>query len=101
MKSRILFVLLSFTITLAAQRDTCSMRGIPLYGRVRVVNSFPTFKVRIVTANADYNIMLVKSFPDRCARWQFVTSHEDFTVQFVTSHEDFTIRYVTSFPGKH
>jgi hypothetical protein len=80
--------------------DTCSFRGVPLYGKVRIVTSFPTFKVRVVQGNADYNILLVTSFPDKCAKWKIVTSHEDFTVMFVKSHEDFTIRYVSSFPGK-
>ena len=80
-----------FSLSLCAQK--------PLMGKVRVVSSFADYKVRVVSSFADLLVREVNSTPKANGEWQFVTSHEDFTIQFVTSHEDFTISYVSSFPG--
>ena len=77
----------------------CECNGIPLYGDVKIVNSFPDFKVKVVNSFPDLNVKLVDSFPDSCGRWRIVDSFPDFTVQFVDSFPDFTIRMVDSFPG--
>jgi hypothetical protein len=77
----------------------CSFRGKKLYGNIKVVSSFPDFRVKIVSSFPDLNVKKVDAFPDRCGLWKFVDSHEDFTVMFVDSHEDFSIKYVDAFPG--
>lgn len=100
--------LLLFTIALvvglrAGEKDfvsaDCKFRGIPLYGKVKVVERGADFKVKIVSSFPDLKVKLVESFPDKCGKWKFVDSFPDFTVQFVESFPDFTIKYVESFPG--
>lgn len=77
----------------------CSLGGIALQGKVKVVTSFPDLKVKIVDSFPDLKVQVVTSFPDACGRWQFVESFPDFTIQFVDSFPDLEIKYVTSFPG--
>lgn len=77
----------------------CSLGGIPLYGKVKVVSSFPDLKIKIVDSFPDLKVQVVTSFPDTCGKWQFVESFPDFKVQFVNSFPDLEIEYVTSFPG--
>ena len=67
----------------------CTWNGIPLYGKVKIVNAFPDLKVKVVSV-----------FPDSCGKWQFVEHFEDFTIQFVDSFPDLKIQFVESFPGK-
>lgn len=98
-----LFVILSFLTLKAGDTDfvskDCMFRGIPLYGKVKVVESNADFKVKIVSSFPDLEVKIVDSFPDKCGEWQFVDSFPDFTIQFVESFPDFTIKYVESFPG--
>lgn len=80
-------------------QDACTYSGIPLYGEVQVVDSFPDLKVRIVTSFPDLKVKRVDSFASDCGEWEFVDSFPDFTIQFVDSFPDIKIEYVTSFPG--
>ena len=73
--------------------------GIRLWGKVRVVNSFPDIKVQVVDSFPDLRVQKVTSFPDELGKWQFVTSGEDFTIQFVDAFADITIQFVDAFPG--
>lgn len=77
----------------------CKYKGVPLYGKVKVVTSFEDFKVKKVTSFEDLKVKEVTSFPDRCGRWKYVDSFEDFKIKFVDSFEDFSIKYVDSFEG--
>lgn len=77
----------------------CSWNGIPLYGNVKVVDSFPDIKVKIVSSFPDLKVKEVNSFPDSCGKWRFVDSFPDFRVKFVNSFPDIKIKYVESFPG--
>ena len=79
--------------------DDCRCEGIPLYGRVKVVEAFADFKVKIVSSFPDLKVKTVSAFADECGEWQFVESFPDFTVQFVESFPDFTIQFVENFPG--
>lgn len=79
--------------------EDCSCKGIPLYGRVKVVEAFADFKVKIVSSFPDLKVKTVSAFADECGEWQFVESFPDFTVQFVESFPDFTIHFVENFPG--
>jgi hypothetical protein len=77
----------------------CHYQGIPLWGEVEVVDSFPDIKVKIVGSFAELEVEIVESFPEACGQWQWVDSFPDFTIQFVESFPDLTIKYVDSFPG--
>jgi hypothetical protein len=77
----------------------CAFKGFKLYGKVKVVESFPDIKVQIVESFPDLKVKQVTSFPDQCGEWQFVESFPDIKVQFVTSFPDIKIKYVESFPG--
>ena len=78
---------------------SCTFKGKKLYGKYKVVNSFPDFKVKVVSSFPDLKVKKVNSFPDSCGKWKEVRSFPDFKVKFVTSFPDFTIKYVSSFPG--
>ncbi len=80
--------------------SSCSYRGKRLYGKVKVVNSFPDIKVQVVRSFPDLKVQKVRSFPDSCGKWQFVDSFPDLKVQFVDSFPDVKIQYVDSFPGR-
>ena len=73
--------------------------GIRLWGKVRVVTSFPDIKVQVVDAFPDLKVQRVSSFPDALGKWQFVTSGEDFTIQYVDAFPDIKIKFVSAFPG--
>ena len=80
--------------------DSCTWNGIPLYGKVKFVESFPDIKVKFVQSFPDLKVKFVESFPDKCGEWQVVESFPDFTVKVVESFPDITIKTVNSFPGK-
>jgi hypothetical protein len=74
----------------------CTLKGIPLYGRYRIVTFNEDFKIR-ETSFPDLKV-LKTNFADSCGEWQEVTFNEDFTVRVVTFNEDFQIAY-SNFPG--
>jgi len=77
----------------------CTYNGVPLYGRVRVVENFEDFKVKVVDNFEDLKVRKVHYFPNSCGRWEFVNSFEDFKIKYVDNFEDFKIRFVNSFEG--
>ena len=104
MKTLLLSFLVSVALLFAGStkpidKERCSCENIPLYGKVKVVDSFEDFSVKVVTSFEDMDVEVVTSTPKRCGEWEFVTDHEDFSVKFVDSHEDFSIKYVNGFPG--
>lgn len=70
-----------------------------LYGKWKIVESFPDIKVQIVESFADLEVKVVESFPDQCGKVKFVESFPDVKVQFVTSFPDVKVKFVESFPG--
>ena len=102
---RLLFLMVFVAASLVVFADgevnksDCTCKGIPLKGKVKIVNAFPDFKVKVVNAFPDIQVKTVNAFPDKCGEWQFVTSFPDFTVQFVDAFPDFTIKFVDAFPG--
>ena len=80
-------------------RETCTCKGIPLHGNVKIVESSADFDVRVVTSLSNLDVKLVESLPNNCGEWRFVESLPDFTVRFVESGADFDIRFVESLPG--
>tara|TARA_B100000029_G_C17491877_1_gene929421 strand:+ start:859 stop:1257 length:399 start_codon:yes stop_codon:yes gene_type:complete len=89
---------LSFSALGEVDND-CTWKGIKLYGKVKVVTSFPDLEVEVVNSFPDLKVKKVNSFADRCGEWKFVESFPDFTVKFVNSFPDIKIKYVNSFPG--
>ncbi len=87
------------TVVSAASDAGCALNGVPLHGRVRVVDSFPDFTVKTVTSFPDLRVRQVESFPDECGEWLFVDSFPDFTIRYVDSFPDLKIQFVDSFPG--
>ncbi|MBO7173567.1 MAG: hypothetical protein J6V64_04440 [Burkholderiaceae bacterium] len=84
---------------LAGNLSGCTYKGIPLYGKVKVVTSFPDIKVKVVKSFPDLKVKRVSAFPNQCGQWQFVDAFADFKVQFVESFADIKIQYVDAFPG--
>ncbi|HIK33382.1 MAG TPA: hypothetical protein IGS17_15795 [Oscillatoriales cyanobacterium M59_W2019_021] len=80
-------------------RQTCSYNGIPLFGKIEIVESSGDIAVQIVDSFPDLNVKVVENFPDECGKWEFVDSFPDFTVEFVESSADIDIKFVDSFPG--
>lgn len=80
-------------------KEACSLNGVPLFGDVQVVESFPDIRVQIVTSFPDLKVETVDSFPDDCGQWRFVDSFPDLKIQYVESFPDLKIQLVTSFPG--
>ena len=77
----------------------CTWHGKKLYGKIKLVESFPDLKVQVVTSFPDLKVQTVTSFPTECGKWQFVEHFPDLKVQIVDSFPDVKIQYVTSFPG--
>lgn len=68
------------------------VREVPMWGRVKIVESFEDVRVRVVTSDIeDLRVRIVDSAYG-CGEWHFVEQGEDFTVRFVDHDEDFTIR---------
>ena len=102
MKKVLTVFLLSAGVLSAANpidKKSCSINGIKLAGKVKVVKSFADFEVKKVSSFPDIEVKKVNSFPDDCGEWQFVESFPDFTIKYVDSFPDFTIRMTDSFPG--
>jgi len=80
--------------------ENCTFNGFPLFGKVKIVESFPDIKVQIVDSFPDLKVKLVNSFPEDCGEWQIVESFPDVKIKIVDSFPDIKIKFVESFPGK-
>ncbi len=80
--------------------ENCTFNGFPLYGKVKIVESFPDIKVQIVDSFPDLKVKLVNSFPEDCGEWQIVESFPDVKIKIVDSFPDIKIKFVESFPGE-
>ena len=77
----------------------CTFKGRKLYGKIKVVTSFPDLKVQIVKSFPDLKVQRVTDFPDRCGKWKTVDAFPDLKVQFVDAFPDLKIQFVDAFPG--
>ena len=79
----------------------CDFRGHTLMGRVRVVDAFPDFSVKLEDdeKKAELRVRRVEGQPELCGEWQFVDGMADFTIRFVEYGEDFKIAWVKDKPG--
>lgn len=82
-----------------AVSENCAFDGIPLKGKVQIVESFADIEVKVVDSFPDLKVKTVSSFPDDCGEWEFVESFPDFTIKYVDSFADVEIQFVESFPG--
>lgn len=80
-------------------QENCKFKDIPLYGKVKFVESFGDIKIKFVNSFPDIKVQFVTSFPKDCGKWQVVESFPDFTVQVVESFPDLKVETVDSFPG--
>ena len=80
-------------------KKACTYKNFKLYGKFKVVESFPDIKVKVVDSFPDIKVKMVESFPDKCGRWQMVESFPDVKIKFVESFPDVKIKFVESFPG--
>ena len=80
-------------------REDCTFKGIPLHGKIKIVNCCADFKVEIVNCCADIDVEVVNCCGDRCGQWQFVNSGEDFTIEIVNCCGDFKARFVNCCAG--
>ena len=106
-----LFALLALPMTaqsndkkVGVDKENCTFtnkdgKTFKLYGKWKVVESFPDIKVQIVESFEDVAVEIVESFPDQCGKVKFVESFPEVKVQFVTSFPDVKVKFVKSFPG--
>jgi len=94
----VIFISLAFTYDKPIGKD-CKCKGIPLYGKVKIVEINPDFRVQVVERNPDLKIIFVDRSPNRCGEWQIVDRAADFTVKIVDRAADFTIKIVDISPG--
>ncbi|HOH96042.1 MAG TPA: hypothetical protein PK638_02520 [Candidatus Enterocola sp.] len=107
MKKLLLILLLCLPISIFAKvsidKDNCTItkdgKTFPLYGKVKIVESFPDIKVKIVDSFADIKVTIVDSFADECGKVKIVDSFPTIKVQLVNSFPDITVKIVDSFPG--
>lgn len=83
----------------AAVDASCHFEGHQLWGKVKIVDSFPDVKVKVVESFPDLKVKRVDAFPDACGKWKFVDSFPDVKIKFVESFPDVKIKFVDSFPG--
>lgn len=107
---RIIFILFAFAITcqliasdVKIDKDNCTItkdgKTYPLYGKVKIVDSFEDIKVKIVDSFEDADIKIVDSFENSCGKVKIVDSFEDVKVKIVDSFEDIKVKIVDSFEG--
>lgn len=83
-------------------KEHCTCKGIPLYGKVKVVSSGADFKVQVVDTWEDLDVVVVTEWADSCGKWKFVdekTSWYDFTIEYVSSWPDFKVKFVNTWAG--
>ena len=97
-----MLALLAFpTMALAdgVDKDACTYKGIPLYGKVEIVEHFGDIKIEIVDHFGDIKVQKVDHFPDSCGKWEIVDHFGDFKVEFVEHFGDIKVEFVDHFPG--
>ncbi len=99
--SLLLILTLSLGVAFAKNDVTpnCRYKGVPLYGKVRIVKSFADIKVQYVESFPDLKVQYVTNFPAQCGEWQIVDNFEDFTIEIVDRFADIQVKKVNHFPG--
>jgi CRISPR/Cas system CSM-associated protein Csm4 (group 5 of RAMP superfamily) len=96
-------LVLVFSTPVHSAKDTiqpdCTYKGFKLYGKFKIVESFPDIKVKIVDSFPDLKVKHVEHFPDKCGKWKMVESFPEVKIKLVDSFPDIKIKFVDSFPG--
>ncbi len=92
-------LLLGLNTTMEEINEDCVFDGIPLSGKVKIVESFPDITVKKVDHFPDLKVKLVSHFANDCGEWQIVENFPDFTIQYVDHFADIEIQIVEHFPG--
>ncbi len=74
-------------------QSACTFNGIPLYGRVEIVNAGADLRVEIVNAGADLKVTKVNYPSSSCGDWQIVNAGADFRVEIVNAGADLKIEW--------
>lgn len=77
----------------------CSVKGIELKGKVKIVEHFADLKIQYVEHFPDLKVKFVEHFPDDCGEWQLVDHFPDFTIEIVDHFPDLKVEIVDQFPG--
>lgn len=98
-----LVVLASFTSHTLAEGinvENCTYNNVPLYGKVKVVDSGADLTVQQVETLSDLDVKITE-VPTRCGEWHFVDKHDnaDFTIEYVADGGDIRIRVIDIMPG--
>lgn len=98
MKSLIFCLVLAlipvFSVREPIDSDSCTCKGIPLYGRVKIVTEYPDFRIQVTDNYPDIVVKIVEDYrPNVCCIWKIVEDYPDFTVQFVEDYPDFTVSF--------
>lgn len=94
-----LFASDKITIDKATCTVTKDGKSYPLYGKVKIVDSFEDIKVKIVNSFEDADIRIVDSFENTCGKVKIVDAFEDVKVKIVDNFEDIKIKIVDNFEG--
>ncbi|MCQ2331414.1 MAG: hypothetical protein MJZ55_05430 [Paludibacteraceae bacterium] len=88
-------------VTIDKENCTITKDGktFPLYGTIKIVESFPDLTVKLVESFPDLEVKLVESFPDQCGKIKIVESFPDVKIKIVESFPDLEVKIVDSFPG--
>ncbi len=83
-------------------KDACTItkngKTFKLYGKVKIVESFPDLKVQVVTSFPDIKVK-IDSWADDCGEFKVTDSWPDYTIQIVTSFPDLKVEMVENWPG--
>ena len=101
MKKLIICSLLIFSSLTHANEPPkdCTFQGIPLYGKVKIVDRGADINVQVVNDTPELRVQSVISSANSCGKWHFVYSSYDFTIKFVYRNPDLKIKYVSNRPG--
>ncbi len=93
-------------VGLSASNSERYLKASICYGRIKIVDSKPDFRVKILpaseAANADISIFVLRSQnPNNIGLWCFVERGENYKVQFVERGEDFSVYFKNGNPMKY
>lgn len=97
---RLLILLLLFSNTLFAQ-DNCSIKGVKLQGKVRIIESGADIKVcvKIAPTSASREITITTHTPMVCGEWLITDDASDFTIE-ITEYESVADLVITLYPNE-
>jgi len=100
LKSAAIFAaLFSSIMPYAHPKAACTYQGIPLKGKVQLVDSGEDFSIEYVSYDADLKVKFVDWGAKNCGEWEIVDYGADFKVKVVDKNADLRIERVQFSPG--